>query len=124
VRGRQGTATFGSRAAIAIACLIVGSSSWAAEGDQWKSTDRSMDELLGSGYELVTVIPAGHDFTYFLKSHSKVARCRETTTIGTPMTMMPLPPAPGTHGIQPMPVDMPEPEMTTNVECFELVRPK
>jgi hypothetical protein len=28
-------------------------------GSQWKPTDRSMAELISSGYELVTVLPSG-----------------------------------------------------------------
>jgi hypothetical protein len=112
-------------AAALLAWVALAPSSSAGEGgDQWKSTDRSMAELVGDGYELITVIPSGRDYTYFLKSRGKLAKCREATTLDV-SKMPPPPPRPSRGSAQPMsmPENMPSPEIRVTVECFELMRP-
>jgi hypothetical protein len=106
-----------------LACVALVSSAW-AEGEQWKSVDLSMAELVSNGYDLITVVPSGRDQIFFLKSHAKLAKCRESTTVN--LASLPPPPSLPPHrdsSVMTM-VDMPVPEITTNMECFELVRPK
>jgi hypothetical protein len=104
-----------------LACVALVSPAW-AEGEQWKSVDLTMAELVSDGYDLITVVPSGRDQIFFLKSHAKLAKCRESTTVNL-ASLPPPPPPPQRNSVMTM-VDMPAPEMTTNVECFELVRPK
>jgi hypothetical protein len=94
--------------------------------DEWRErpTDRTMAELVGEGFELVTVIPSGRDYTYFLKARGKLAKCREATTldVSNPPPPLPRPPRDSAQPM-PMPEDMPSPEIRVTVECFELVGP-
>jgi hypothetical protein len=85
-----------------------------------------MAELVGDGYELVTVMPgSGRDYTYFLKNRGKLAKCREAIMLDVANLPQPPPPLLRSSGqTMPMPANMPSPETRVTVECFELVRPE
>lgn len=119
------------RTAALLLCVIVASGA-AARGDeadtkdQWKSTDRSMSELLSDGYELAAVVPSSssHGFVYFLKNHGKLARCREETSLD--VSSISPPPMRGAAGSRnpsmSPPQDMPVPKVQVSIECAELVK--
>jgi hypothetical protein len=93
-------------------------------GDQWKQTDRTMSDLVGEGYELVSVAQSSQAHTYFLRKPGKMAKCSETAALeGLP----PAPPVPGTlikgqaYGVT-TPGELPRTRIDT--ECAELVRPQ
>jgi len=113
-------------AALVLCALVAGGvpahSEEAESGDQWKITDRSMMELLDDGYELVAVVPlssGSRGLSYFLKNHRKLARCREETSLSTPLTQV----SRGAATSQNFsPSDLPVPTVRERIECAELVR--
>jgi hypothetical protein len=91
--------------------------------EQWRTTDRSMAELVEDGYELVSVVAAaGQSQTYFLRKPGKVARCREETKLDGPLPQVPpFTLAKGQKSAVLPPLDMPK--MRIDIACAELVRP-
>jgi hypothetical protein len=93
-------------------------------GDQWRQTDKTMSELVGEGYELVSVVaPTSHMRTYFLRKPGKVAKCTEATALETP----PPPPVPETltkgqsYGVM---TSGEPPKTRVDTQCAELVSPQ
>src|SRR6516162_11932360 len=61
-------------------------------GDQWRTTDRSMLDLVEEGYELVSVIVTqSRARVYFLGKPGKMAKCQEDTTVSWPSDAPPPP---------------------------------
>ena len=91
-------------------------------GDQWRTTDRSMLDLVDEGYELVSVIVTSSQVrVYFLSKPGKIAKCQENTTLSLPSEAPPPPPTVGQ-----MPAFLPNnfvPETRMAIECKELSRP-
>lgn len=115
----------GAATLLALVAMVPPSSA-VDDGDQWKPIDQSMAELVGDGYELVTVVPApGRHNTYFLRTRGKLAKCEEATTVDV-SNMPPPPPRPPRGSAQPMPMadNVPMPGTRVTMECFELVRPE
>jgi hypothetical protein len=92
--------------------------------EQWRASDRSMAELVGDGYELVSVVASsGQSYTYFLRKPGKVARCREQKTVDGPLpSIPPFALANGQKSAVLPPVEMPKTRI--DIECAELVRPQ
>ena len=92
------------------------------DGDQWRTTDRSMLDLVDEGYELVSVIVTSSQVrVYFLSKPGKIAKCQENTTLRLPSEAPPPPPTRGQ-----MPAFLPDnfvPETRMAIECTELSRP-
>ena len=92
-------------------------------GDQWRTTDHSMLDLVEEGYELVSVIETpSRARVYFLGKPGKIAKCQEDATLSWPSGT---PPPPPTRGQTPAFVpDNFVPETRTNIECAELAPPE
>jgi hypothetical protein len=92
------------------------------DGDQWRTTDRSMLDLVDEGYELVSVIVTSSQVrVYFLSKPGKIAKCQENTTLSLPSEAPQPPPTRGQ-----MPAFLPNnfvPETRMAIECTELSRP-
>src|SRR6516162_1107203 len=92
------------------------------DGDQWRTTDRSMLDLVDEGYELVSVIVTSSQVrVYFLSKPGRIAKCQENTTLSLPSEAPPPPPTRAQ-----MPAFLPNnfvPETRMAIECTELSRP-
>jgi hypothetical protein len=91
-------------------------------GDQWRTTDRSMLDLVEEGYELVSVIVTqSRARVYFLGKPGKMAKCQEDTTVSWPSDAPPPPVRGQTPAFVP---DNFVPETQMVIECAELARPE
>jgi hypothetical protein len=111
-------------ALIGLSVLLTTPSLAEINSDQWRSTDRSMAELVDEGYELVSVVaPSNRARIYFLRKPGKVAQCREEAA---PPPSSSLASAPTGPKGQPSAMAAPEdfPKVRINIECAELVRPE
>jgi hypothetical protein len=111
-------------AATAALALPAAAETDSATVEQWRSTDRSMAELVEDGYELVSVVAAaGQSHAYFLRKPGKLARCREQTTLDGPLPPIPsVTLAKGQKSAVLPPQELPK--MRVDIECAELVRPQ
>jgi hypothetical protein len=110
-------------ASLALA-LPVAAETDSAAVEQWRATDRSMAELVGDGYELVSVVASsGQSHTYFLRKPGKLARCREQTTLDGPLpSIPPFTLANGQKSAVLPPLELPK--MRVDIDCAELVPPQ
>ena len=116
-----------NRVAALVLCALVASGVPARaeqgdSGDHWKVTDRSMTEFLDDGYELVAVVPlpGSRGFSYFLKNHRKLARCREETSLD--VSSIPRLPQAAVASQNFSVSDLPVPKVRESMECAALVR--
>ena len=95
-------------------------------GDQWQQIDKTMSELVGEGYELVSVVAqSSQTRTYFLRKPGKVAKCTEATALALENPLSPPVPNTLTKGQSYSVINSGEPPKTrVDTQCAELVRPQ
>ncbi len=105
---------------VAVALLGLGAAQSRA-ADHWQATSKSMADLLGEGYRLVTVAaPSAHLRVFFLSKGASVAKCSEEQVLKNP------PPAPRPDEKGAPTFDPREfvPQLETKIECSRLTKAK
>ncbi len=105
---------------VGVALLGLGAAQSRA-ADHWQATSKSMTDLLGEGYRLVTVAaPSAHLRVFFLSKGASVAKCSEEQVLKNP------PPAPRPDEKGAPTFDPREfvPQLETKIECSRLTKAK
>ena len=89
--------------------------------DHWQATSKSMTDLLGEGYRLVTVAaPSAQLRVFFLSKGASVAKCLEEQVLKNP----PLVPRPDEKGAPKFDPREFVPQLETKIECSRLTKAK